>query len=76
MNTEELRDHAKETLHFDAHEFDGLREVLEQEAEGMFTQVDQFIREHPVLCLSLAAAAGFAVAAAIGSRGSKTSATE
>jgi ElaB/YqjD/DUF883 family membrane-anchored ribosome-binding protein len=68
MNTEELRDYAEETLHFDAHEFDGLREVLEKEAEGLFGHVDQFVRNNPLICIGIATAAGFAIAATIGSK--------
>ena len=49
-------------LQFDAHEFDGLREALEKEAEGILAKVDLYIRENPWLCIGVAAAAGFAVA--------------
>ena len=66
MKTEELRGYADETPHFDAHEFDGLREALEKEAEGAFAHVDKFVRENPFLCMGIAAAAGFAIAASIG----------
>jgi ElaB/YqjD/DUF883 family membrane-anchored ribosome-binding protein len=66
MNTEELRERTEETLHFDAHEFDGLRDTLEREAEGFFARADQFIRENPLLCIGLAAAAGFGLTVALG----------
>jgi ElaB/YqjD/DUF883 family membrane-anchored ribosome-binding protein len=69
MNTEELiQENAgkKKSLHFDAHEFDGLRDALEKEAETMFARLDQYIRENPWTCIGLAAAAGFAVACAAG----------
>ena len=37
MNTEELTGEERERpMHFDAHEFDGLRDALEKEAEGVF----------------------------------------
>ena len=68
MDTEELRENAEEMLHFDAHEFDGLRDVLEKEAEGLFGHVDQFVRNNPLVCIGIAAAAGFAIAATIGSQ--------
>jgi len=65
MNTEELtQEHAGKSLHFDAHEFDGLRDALEKEAEGIFIRLDQYIRENPWMCIGVAAAAGFAVACA------------
>ena len=63
MNTEELREQAEEKMHFDAHEFDGLRDALEKEAEGVFAHIDQFVREHPLVCMGIAAATGFAIAA-------------
>jgi ElaB/YqjD/DUF883 family membrane-anchored ribosome-binding protein len=67
MNAEELTQEQKEaSLHFDAHEFDGLREALEREAEGFVGQIDDFVREHPVTCMLIAAAAGFALATAAG----------
>ena len=67
MNAEELTQEQKEaSLHFDAHEFDGLREALEREAEGFVGRIDDFVREHPMTCMLLAAAAGFALAAATG----------
>ena len=65
MNTEELTQKRNDgALHFDAHEFDGLRDVLEKEAEGMFAKLDQFIRENPMTSILIAAAAGVAVASA------------
>jgi ElaB/YqjD/DUF883 family membrane-anchored ribosome-binding protein len=65
MNTEELtQEQAGDRLQFDAHEFDGLREALEKEAEGIFGKLDQYVREHPLLCIGLAAAAGFVVVSA------------
>jgi ElaB/YqjD/DUF883 family membrane-anchored ribosome-binding protein len=66
MNTEELREQAEDKLHFDAHEFDGLREALEQEAKGLLARADRFVRENPMLCIGLAAAAGFTLAAVLG----------
>ena len=68
MDTEELRDNAEEMLNFDAHEFDGLRDVLEKEAEGIFGHVDKFVRDHPLICIGIAAAAGFAIAATVSSQ--------
>ena len=63
MSTEELRqEQAEKSLHFDAHEFDGLRDALEKEAESIFARLDQYIRDNPWTCIALAAAAGFAVA--------------
>ncbi len=65
MNTEELAEEkAGKPLHFDAHEFDGLRDALEKEAEGMFAKIDGFVRENPWLCIGVAAAAGLALACA------------
>ncbi|HWN95832.1 MAG TPA: hypothetical protein VNT99_12420 [Methylomirabilota bacterium] len=65
MNTEELTQKKKDgSLHFDAHEFDGLRDALEKEAEGTFAKLDHFVRSNPVTSLLIAAAAGFAVASA------------
>ena len=66
MNTEELREQAEEKLHFDAHEFDGLREALEHEAKGILGRADRFVRENPMLCIGLAVAAGFTLAAVLG----------
>lgn len=67
MNAEELTQEQKAaSLHFDAHEFDGLREALEREAEGFIGHVDDFVRQHPVMCMLIAAAAGFALATATG----------
>ena len=60
MNAEELTQ--EKPLQFDAHEFDGLREVLEQEAQGLIARVDQCIRQNPWLAIGVAAAAGFLVA--------------
>jgi ElaB/YqjD/DUF883 family membrane-anchored ribosome-binding protein len=76
MNTEELTQEkaGKKPLHFDAHEFDGLRDALEKEAETMFARLDQFVRENPWTCIGLAAAAGFAVACAAGSTSSRDTA--
>lgn len=62
MRIEELtRKPSAESLHFDAHEFDGLREILEHEAETAFAKLDQYIRKHPGMCMALAATAGFAL---------------
>jgi len=61
MNTEELQEEQDEALQFDAHEFDGLRDALEKDAEGFFRRVDQFVRENPLLCIGIAAAVGFAL---------------
>lgn len=59
MNTEELaKEQAGRPLQFDAHEFDGLRDALEKEAEGLLGKVDQFVRENPWTCIAIAAAAG------------------
>jgi ElaB/YqjD/DUF883 family membrane-anchored ribosome-binding protein len=69
MNTEELtREQQPDNgLHFDAHEFDGLREAWQQEAEGVVGRIDSFIRENPMTCMLIAAAAGFAIASATSS---------
>ena len=62
MNTGELAEEKpNRPMHFDAHEFDGLRDALEKEAEGMIGKVDQFVRENPWLCIGIAAAAGLAL---------------
>lgn len=77
MSTEELtQEQAGKSLDFDAHEFDGLRDALEKEAESLVAQVDQYIRENPWKCLALAAAAGFAVAALVRKTSSRHSAEE
>ena len=71
MNTEEMTGEERERpLHFDAHEFDGLRDALEKEAEGVFARIDQFVRENPWLCIGIASAAGLALACAIRKNGS------
>jgi hypothetical protein len=65
MKTEEqTQTPTEEPLHFDAHEFDGLRDALEKEAQGAFGAFDQFIRENPLLCTGLAILGGIAVGAA------------
>ncbi len=51
-------------MHFDAHEFDGLR-ALEQEGQSVFAKGDQFVRRNPWLCIALAAAAGVSLACAL-----------
>jgi ElaB/YqjD/DUF883 family membrane-anchored ribosome-binding protein len=62
MNTEELtEEQAGRPLQFDAHEFDGLRDALENEAEGVLGKIDQFVRENPWTCVAIAAAAGLAL---------------
>jgi ElaB/YqjD/DUF883 family membrane-anchored ribosome-binding protein len=76
MNTEELREQTENTMHFDAHEFDGLREALENEGGTFLGQIDRFIRDNPFLCLGIAAAAGFGLAIAIGSQGRPGRASE
>jgi ElaB/YqjD/DUF883 family membrane-anchored ribosome-binding protein len=59
MKTEELtQEPARDALHYDAHEFDGLR-ALEQEAQSIFAKGDQLVRQHPWLCIAAAVAAGF-----------------
>ena len=63
MNTEGVTE--EKPLQFDAHEFDGLREVLEQEAEGMLARVDEYIRQNPWIAIGAAAAAGFLLAYAV-----------
>ena len=48
MDTEEMtQEEAGPPMHFDAHEFDGLRDTLEREAEGIFGGIDRFVRENP-----------------------------
>ena len=65
MNTEErIQEQADRPLHFDAHEFDGLRDTLEKDAEGLFAQIDQYVRKNPWLCIGIAAAAGLALSCA------------
>ena len=59
--TQEKRD---DSLHFDAHEFDGLREVTERRIQGIVANLDQFIRKNPGLSLTIAVVAGFAIASA------------
>jgi ElaB/YqjD/DUF883 family membrane-anchored ribosome-binding protein len=65
MNAEELTQEKDKPLQFDAHEFDGLREVLEQEAESILARLDQYVRQNPWLAIGVAAAAGFLVAYAV-----------
>jgi ElaB/YqjD/DUF883 family membrane-anchored ribosome-binding protein len=73
MNSEELtQEKVEDPLKFDAHEFDGLREALEKEAEGIFARVDEYIRENPWACMGIAAAAGFAAACVITKSSSRT----
>ena len=63
MNTEELTDKKNEpSTPFDAHEFDGLRQALEEEAAGLLGKVDEYVRQNPWLAIGVAAAAGFLVA--------------
>lgn len=62
MKTEERPQTTPEELRFDAHEFDGLRDELAAQAEGLFAKADEFIRDNPWLCIGIAAAAGCAVA--------------
>ena len=50
-----------EVLHFDAHEFDGLREALDQKAESLVRQGDRFIRKHPWIFAGVAVLAGVAI---------------
>jgi ElaB/YqjD/DUF883 family membrane-anchored ribosome-binding protein len=77
MKTEELaQEQVGDPLQFDAHEFDGLREAFEKEAEGIFAKVDQYIRENPWVCIGLAAAAGFAVACIPRKSGARKSAKQ
>lgn len=65
MSTEELKQEpSTKPLQFDAHEFDGLRDTLEQEAENLVTRIDQFVRENPWTCVGLAVAAGLALGCA------------
>lgn len=74
MNTEGVTEEKTEgkPLQFDAHEFDGLREALEQEAEGMLGRLDQYIRENPWVAIGAAAAAGFLLAYALRGSGAPT----
>jgi ElaB/YqjD/DUF883 family membrane-anchored ribosome-binding protein len=63
MKTEGLlEERTDQGLNFDAHEFDGLRDALEREAQGIFGKVDQFARQHPLVCMGIAVAAGFLIA--------------
>ena len=71
MKTEELaQEPVHDPLQFDAHEFDGLREAFEKDAQGMLAKMDHYIRDNPWLCIGLAAVAGFAVACATQRRSS------
>ena len=66
MKTEELMEQPVEKIpHFDGHEFDGLREALEQDAETVFNRADQLVREHRWVCMAIAAAAGFVIGRAV-----------
>jgi len=66
MKTEEMTQKSPaDQLPFDGHEFDGLREVLEHDAETAFGKLDQYIRQHPWMCMALAATAGFALVQAV-----------
>jgi ElaB/YqjD/DUF883 family membrane-anchored ribosome-binding protein len=59
MKTEELeKEPMPDALHYDAHEFDGLR-ALEQETQSIFAKSDQLIRQHPWLGIAAALAVGF-----------------
>jgi ElaB/YqjD/DUF883 family membrane-anchored ribosome-binding protein len=62
MNAEELTEKAQEALHFDAHEFDGLRDADEAQFAAWIDQADKFVRNNPWLCLGIALAAGCALA--------------
>ena len=74
MDTEELtREQPDKTMHFDAHEFDGLRDALEKEAQGIFTRLDEFIRENPWVCIGAATAVGMALGCATGKTRSRNS---
>lgn len=57
-----------EPLHFDAHEFDGLRDELEQQAETLLKRTDQFVRANTWLCIALAVGLGCALGIAAGCR--------
>ena len=62
MSTEELtQEKTGDPLQFDAHEFDGLREAIEKEAEGILAKVDEYVRENPWLCIGVAVGAGIAI---------------
>jgi ElaB/YqjD/DUF883 family membrane-anchored ribosome-binding protein len=62
MTKEELtQEPPQDVLHFDAHEFDGLREALDQEAKSLIQKGDQFIRDHPWVCMGVVALAGVAI---------------
>jgi hypothetical protein len=61
MKTEELKQASERDLpHFDAHEFDGLRETWD-EAAGVLSTVDQCIRQRPVTATLLALGLGVAL---------------
>jgi ElaB/YqjD/DUF883 family membrane-anchored ribosome-binding protein len=62
MNTEgTAEERTKDSLNFDAHEFDGLREAFAEEAEGLLATANEMIRRHPWLCAGVALAAGVAL---------------
>ena len=64
MNTEDVTQtrNPAEELHFDAHEFDGLREVAEACAGTLLERTDRFVRSNPWLCATVALALGCALA--------------
>ena len=66
MKTEELMEHEVEEIpHFDGHEFDGLREALEDVETTFLSGADRFVQEYPWLCIAAPAAAGFAIGRAV-----------
>lgn len=63
MKTEEFTQSEvrPDELHFDAHEFDGLRDDFATVAETWLKRADRFVHENPWLCIGIAAAAGCAL---------------
>ncbi len=65
MNMEEQTAERATASHYDAHEFDGLRDDLDSEVEGILGQIDGYIRANPWVTLAVAGAVGIAVGRAL-----------
>ena len=74
MNTEEMTQARtpQEPLHFDAHEFDGLRDGSQAYANTLLERADRFIRTNPWLCMTIALTAGCALAGWLARRSPET----
>lgn len=62
MTKEQLsQNEPHDVLHYDAHEFDGLRNALDEEAQTLLRKADEFVRGNAWLCAGIAVAAGVAL---------------